>query len=108
MPRRVIYDMDGKILDNVCGDFHFWPSPHVSCVPIRDKPRPSTPIAWVCETCGLRGKTLEELDQWNCKPHEPCESCGLRGICSTYCEGVLGVLESPEVYLAGQAGGKSN
>lgn len=108
--RTVYYDMDGKKLEHVVGDFHFWPSPHTRLHGLRSEPIPSTPYAYRCEECGAVFRTridgdfliIEGENSTNCREYEPCDSCGLRGICATDCGGLLAVLESPAVYVAGQ------
>ena len=94
------YDMDGKRLDNVAGPFHFWPSPH--SILLRIGPTGVKAQAWRCVECEQVHISLEAFDKTNCVESEPCFSCGLSGICATDCRGILGILEDPSVYVAGQ------
>ena len=97
--RTVYYDIDGKKLENVAGDFHFWPFPHG--VLSRIGPIGVPAWAWTCGVYGLVCTSLEGFELVNCCESEPCRSCGLRGVCASDCKGIAEILESSKVHVAG-------
>ena len=101
--RVVYYDMDGKKLEHVHGDFCFWPNPHPGWDPVHEDGQGMG--RWRCIECGHEGDDLGDLQRSNCsKEYEPCGRCGLRGVCASDCSGIMEALSSPKVHLAGSAG----
>ena len=90
--RRVLFDMDVKEIW-VDGDFSFWPNPHMRMVRMNEK---GVEGIFECVHCGSR-----DLNSCCTAEPEPCVYCGLRGICAPDCTGILSLLGSDSVYLAG-------
>ena len=55
---------------------------------------------WQCQRCEWRGSfNSQRNDCTHIMP--PCKYCGLTPICSATCIGIMQLLASPDVYLAG-------
>ena len=64
--------------------------------------------AWICDDCGAIG-TMSELNGVACKKeHKPCKYCGCAPLCAPDCPGMMELLDSPDVHIAGDTRTKKN
>ncbi len=56
---------------------------------------------WECNGCSLRGWIEDFNLACAAPPPPPCSYCGLTPICAVDCKGILELLTSPRVHIAG-------
>ena len=89
---RVLYGFESQSID-VEGDFCFWPNPHASMIRTNSKGQKGIFRCIICRSTEFSSSCTQEQTK--------CKYCGLRGICTPDCKGIMSILESDRVYLAG-------